>query len=113
MNEPMPSIITNNLKKGDLVKLNNGWYAVIADNPKGNARMAEVHGHYTETGSVYSHDIAEKLVKVDPSTLAGGEKIMLVATPTGPLDKGVYLRYPVEHTPAQKKLRRQLEGRGW
>lgn len=48
---------TNELKKGALVHLRNGWAATIADNLKGNTRMATVYGHYTETGSVYAHDI--------------------------------------------------------
>lgn len=48
---------TNELKKGDRVRLRNGWYATIADNKKGNIRMATVEGDHTETGSVYSHDI--------------------------------------------------------
>ena len=48
---------TNELKKGDRVRLRNGWYATIADNMRGQTRMATVEGDYTETGSVYSHDI--------------------------------------------------------
>ena len=48
---------TNDLKKGDRVQLRNGWFATIADNLKGNTRMATVEGYETETGSVYSHDI--------------------------------------------------------
>jgi hypothetical protein len=52
---------TNELKKGDWVKLANGWVAQIADNMKGNTRMATVYGWETEMGSVYSHDIIAKL----------------------------------------------------
>ena len=48
---------TNELKKGDKIRLRNGWYATIADNMKGNTRMAEVNGTYKEIGSIYSHDI--------------------------------------------------------
>lgn len=48
---------TNELKKGQRVKLRNGWEADIADNMRGNTRLAKVYGHYTETGSVYAHDI--------------------------------------------------------
>jgi hypothetical protein len=47
---------TNDLKKGHHVMLSNGWRAVVADNKKGNIRLCEVHGHYTELGSVYAHD---------------------------------------------------------
>ena len=74
---------TNDLKKGAIVMLRNGWKAEIADNLKGNTRMALVHGFYSEIGSVYSHDI----VKVE---LAGQW-------------------HDIEHTPAQQKLRRQVE----
>lgn len=48
---------TNDLKKGDMVMLRNGWKARIEDNKKGNIRVATVYGTYTEMGSVYSHDI--------------------------------------------------------
>lgn len=71
---------TNDLKKGARVRLRNGWEADIADNMKGNTRMAKVYGFETEIGSVYSHDIAA--VKVGEAW------------------------EPIEHTPAQVKLRR-------
>ena len=48
---------TNELKKGDRVRLRNGWEATIEDNRKGNIRLATVYGFCTETGSVYAHDI--------------------------------------------------------
>lgn len=48
---------TNELKKGAIVKLANGWTARIEDNMKGNIRMATVKGFVTEMGSIYSHDI--------------------------------------------------------
>lgn len=53
---------TNDLKKGDRIQLRNGWYATIADNKKGNIRMADVEGTYREIGSVYSHDIVARVV---------------------------------------------------
>lgn len=55
-------VLTNTLKKGTRVQLRNGWYATIADNAKGQTRMATVEGYFTETGSVYAHDIARALV---------------------------------------------------
>lgn len=70
---------TNDLKKGNRVKLRNGWYATIADNAKGQTRMADVEGFEREIGSVYSHDIVEY--------------------------QGADGWYPVEHTPQQLKLR--------
>jgi hypothetical protein len=77
-------MLTNTLRKGDRVQLRNGWFGTIADNARGNIRMATVEGDYTETGSVYSHDI-------------------LRACPKG----GAW--EDVEHTPAQLKLREQVE----
>ena len=50
-------MLTNDIKKGTRVRLKNGWYATIMDNKKGNIRMAEVEGYYTEIGSIYAHDI--------------------------------------------------------
>lgn len=73
-------IKTNDLKKGDRVHLRNGWYAEIADNGRGNIRVAKVFGDYTEIGSVYAHDI---MAKVDGHTVIDW----------------------IEHTPAQLKCR--------
>ena len=92
---------TNDLKKGDRVLLRMGgtWprsfdarcanarYATIADNRKGNTRLANVEGFYEETGSIYAHDI------------------MLYI----PDDGAVIV---IEHTPAQLKLKATLEGLG-
>lgn len=55
-------IKTNDLKKGTRVRLANGWYATLADNARGNTRMANVEGYVTEVGSVYAHDIIEAQV---------------------------------------------------
>ena len=52
-----PAIRTNEIKKGDRILQENGWFGTMMDNMKGNTRMAEVEGLYTEIGSVYSHDI--------------------------------------------------------
>ena len=82
---------TNDLKKGDRVQLRNGWFATIADNAKGNTRIATVEGFETETGSVYSHDIMHAL-----------------AAPYGAEVEETWMR--VEHTPAQLKLKTTVEG---
>ena len=50
---------TNEIKKGEMVMLANGWEARIEDNRKGNVRLATVYGMYTEKGSVYSSDIRQ------------------------------------------------------
>ena len=43
---------TNDIKKGMVVQLNNGWYGIMADNMKGNTRMVDVDGIFREIGSV-------------------------------------------------------------
>lgn len=73
---------TNDLKKGTRVKLRNGWLADIADNRKGDTRMATVYGFETEMGSVYSHDIVAAQSPIDGKSWVA-----------------------IEHTPAQNKLR--------
>jgi hypothetical protein len=78
---------TNDLKRGSRIKLSNGWEAEIADNMKGNTRMATVYGDFTETGSVYSHDISH--VKIADQW------------------------FPIEHTPQQIKLKEQLKRIGF
>lgn len=74
---------TNDLKKGQLVILNNRWQARIEDNKRGNIRMATVYGDFEEMGSIYAHDI-----------FAYREN-----------DKWI----PVQHTPEQIKLRQDVE----
>jgi hypothetical protein len=74
---------TNELKKGDRVRLRNGWYATLADNKKGNIRCATVEGYETETGDIYSHDI-QVAVKDGQYTI-------------------------IEHTPAQLALKKNVE----
>lgn len=56
-------VYANDLRKGDVVFLRNGWRATIADNRKGITRMAEVFGYETETGSIYAHDISSMLAQ--------------------------------------------------
>lgn len=80
---------TNDLEKGDRVLLRNGWKAIIADNARGNTRIAKVYGFEVETGSVYSHDIYAYIA------------------PPG-ID-GVSLMFELDHTPAQKKLKKTVE----
>ena len=50
-------MLTNDIKKGTRIRLRNGWEAEMADNKKGNIRLAKVFGLYTELGSVYAWDI--------------------------------------------------------
>ena len=76
---------TNELKKGVRVQLRNGWQADIADNMKGNTRMAKVYGYEVEIGSVYAWDI----------TAFRNER-------------GIW--EPIELTTKQKKDRKRVEG---
>ena len=48
---------TNDLKKGARILLRNGWEADVWDNKKGNTRVCNVYGDFTEPGSIYAHDI--------------------------------------------------------
>lgn len=77
---------TNDIKKGTRCRLRNGWYATPISNTKGNTRDMTVEGFVTETGSVYSHDI-------------------MAAYVDGKWE-------PIEHTPAQLKLREQCIAMG-
>jgi len=81
-------LFTNELKKGDKVRLRNGWDAKLEDNMKGNTRLCTVYGFCTEMGSVYSHDIMWKQNE-DGSTT------------------------PIEHTPAQLKLKERCAAMGF
>lgn len=56
---------TNDIKTGFKIQLDNGWFAIMRDNKKGNIRMAEVHGIYNEMGSIYSHNIKSVLNPVN------------------------------------------------
>jgi hypothetical protein len=50
-------MFTNMIRKGDKIRLRNGWLGTMMDNRAGNIRMAEVEGFYTEIGSIYASDI--------------------------------------------------------
>lgn len=50
-------VTTNEIKKGWMVKLRNGFTAKCLDDRKGNIRRMEVYGVVTESGDVYAHDI--------------------------------------------------------
>ena len=91
---------TNDIKKGMVVELNNGWFGVMADNMRGNTRMVDVDGMYREIGSVYSHDI----VKVFPTKVRLGDNIDVYK---GPDDYGQanVKGIEVEHNKKQLELK--------
>lgn len=79
------SIVTNDLKKGDIVLMRNGTRATLKDSKKGNIRMCEVNG---EWGSVYAHDMT---YKVD----------------------GEFNHTKITHTPAQLELQKMTAALGF
>jgi len=82
-------LFTNELKKGDKIRLRNGWDAKLEDNLKGNTRLCTVYGLFTEMGSVYSHDMMWKQ-NADGSVAE-----------------------VIEHTPAQLKLKQRCAAMGF
>jgi hypothetical protein len=90
---------TNEIKKGMVVKLRNGWYGIMADNMRGNTRMVDVDGFEREIGSVYSHDITG--VRTNDTRQLGASLVNLRLTEL--------LFEPVEHTPAQINLKKQVD----
>jgi hypothetical protein len=69
----MKTIEPNNIKKGTVGYLKDtGWKFEMADNKKGNIRLAKVYGIFTEYGSIYTHDIDyviidDSVIRVDSS----------------------------------------------
>ena len=51
-------MLQNDMKKGQIGILKNGWKFRIEDNKKGNVRMATVYGMSTDMGSIYTSEIA-------------------------------------------------------
>ena len=88
----MNTIKTNELRKGDWIKLRNGWTGEVVDNRRGNLRQIRVFGYYTEIGDQYAHNI---LTQLDHG-------------PTG----GHVIAH-IEHTPAQLKFQRTMTALGW
>lgn len=92
-------MFTNDLKKGDKVRLRNGWNARIEDNKKGTTRMCTTYGFATEMGSVYSHNIV--------MVYDGGNALtMEVAVMTCP-------EIDIEHTEAQLKCKKMNRALGF
>ncbi len=92
---------TNEIKKGMVVKLRNGWYGIMADNMKGNTRMVDVDGMFREIGSVYSHDITKVCSEVNyklGTEIKGDNKSTAHLWASN-----------VEHTPAQLKLKLMVD----
>jgi len=99
---------TNDIKKGMVIQLNNGWYGIMADNMRGNTRMVDVDGMFREMGSVYSHDIKYAYIADEP--LAIHTNIPVVEGFN--CVKG-HVTKTVEHTPAQLKLKERVLNSGF
>lgn len=89
--EPTVATYTRDLKKGDMIRLRNGWKARIEDNNRrGLTRICTVWGIETEMGSVYAHDIVS-LIKV-PGSVDEPEQVEQIT-----------------HTESQLKLKKSIE----
>lgn len=64
-NPKSAGVITNQLKRGMRIKLRNGWEALVVEECKENILEAKVFGDFTETGSIYAHDVVA--VQIDGS----------------------------------------------
>lgn len=51
------ALLTNDIKKGDLIQETNEWYGEVLDNCRGNIRVCNIHGYFEEAGSIYAWDI--------------------------------------------------------
>ena len=68
----MKTIEPNDIKKGMIGYKKDGFKFEMADNKKGNIRLAKVYGIFTEYGSIYTHDIDyviidDSVIRVDSS----------------------------------------------
>ena len=89
---------TNDIKKGMVVELNNGWFGFMADNMRCNTRMVDVDGMYREIGRVYSHDI----VKAYKTKLELNSDIKVYSSHANYLVHEVNI---IEHTKKQLELK--------
>lgn len=52
-------ILSNEIKDGDVFVQTNGWVGEMVDNMRGNTRVANIHGFFTEAGSIYVWHISQ------------------------------------------------------
>jgi len=52
-------ILSNDIKEGDVFVQTNGWVGEMVDNMKGNTRVANIHGFFTEAFCIYVWDISQ------------------------------------------------------
>ena len=98
---------TNDLKKGHMIRLANGWFAIIDDNMRGNIRVADVDGICREARSVYMHDVTHYRISDEQKAheMADSDFDGMFFEHEGEF-KGYYAE--VEHTPKQVTLRAKV-----
>ena len=52
-------ILSNDIKEGDVFVQTNGWIGEMVDNMRGNTRVANIYGAFTEAGSIYVWNISQ------------------------------------------------------
>ena len=71
-------MLQNDMKKGQMGILKNGFKFRIEDNKKGNIRLATVYGFTTEMGSIYTSDIdsvvVNGMIKMQPLEQTSAQK---------------------------------------
>ena len=55
----MSTKFTKDIQEGNVCILRNGWVAQSMSNVRGNTPIMNVHGYFTEMGSVYVWDIVQ------------------------------------------------------
>lgn len=86
-------MLTNDLKKGDFVRLRNSWIARLEDNMRGATRICTVWGFEKEIGSVYAHDMVSHI------------RVSMVEGI--PVEESEIAR--IEHTAKQEKVRQHTK----
>ena len=98
---------TNDLKKGHMIRMSNGWFAIMGDNMRGNIRVADVDGICREARSVYMHDVTHYRISDEQKVheMADSDFDGMFFEHEGEF-KGYYAE--VEHTPKQVTLRAKV-----
>lgn len=55
-------IRTDQLNKGTRIRMRSGWEAIVVKKCDGNTLIAKVFGDFTETGSIYAHDVVAAFI---------------------------------------------------
>ena len=90
-----------------MIRLSNGWFAIMGDNMRGNIRVADVAGMYREMGSIYMHDVTHYRISDEQKVheMADSDFDGMFFEHEGEF-KGYYAE--VEHTSKQTKMREDV-----